>query len=182
MHGDPINREVGRGCIRVIEGDLTEQSADAVVNAANGQLQHGGGVAGAIVRRGGPIIQVESNQLAPIEVGQAVITTGGDLPATHVIHAVGPRMGEGDEDHKLRSAVDAALAVAVDNGLATVVIPAISAGIFGFPIERSAAILIDAAVDRLEGDPGTLEEITFCLLGMDAYRVFVAALEDRLGR
>jgi len=182
MHEAQLIHEVGRGRIRVVEGDLTEQAADAVVNAANRQLQHGGGVAGAIVRRGGPIIQVESNQLAPIEVGQAVITTAGDLPADHVIHAVGPRMGEGDEDRKLRSAADAALEVAVDNGLATVVFPAISAGIFGFPIERSAAILIDAAVRRLEGDPGTLEEIAFCLMGLDAYRVFEAALEERLGR
>jgi len=177
-----VSREVGRGRVRVVEGDLTALEVDAIVNAANRFLQHGGGVAGAIVRRGGQEIQRASDRLSPIEVGQAVLTTGGTLPAAHVIHAVGPRMGEGDEDPKLRAAAEAALDVAVAHGLRTVAFPAISAGIFGFPIERSAAILIDAAVRRLQGDPGSLEEITFCLWGVDAYRVFEAALGERLGR
>lgn len=181
MPTSELRREVGRGRIRVLDGDLTRLEVDAIVNAANRHLQHGGGVAGAIVRRGGPIIQEESNLRAPIGVGEAALTTGGDLPAGHVIHAVGPRIGEGDEDAKLRAAAEASLDLAAAEGFATVAFPAISAGIFGFPIERSAAILVDAAVRRLEGDPGSLREITFCLWGIDAYRVFEQALIQRLG-
>ena len=180
MSGVSVQREVGRGRIRVEEGDLTRWAGDAIVNAANGYLQHGGGVAGAIVRRGGTVIQEESDRLAPIGVGEAVLTTGGALAARHVIHAVGPRMGEGDEDAKLGAAARSALAVAEHNRLRSLAFPAISAGIFGFPIDRSAAILIAAASDHLLTPQGSVVEITFCLWGEDAYRVFEAALLERI--
>lgn len=171
---------VGRGRIRVVEGDLTAQDVDAIVNAANRFLQHGGGVAGAIVAAGGSIIQEESDRVAPIRVGQAVITTGGALPAGHVIHAVGPRMGEGDEDGKLRAAGESALEVAERHGLTSIAFPAISSGVFGYPIERSAAILVDCAVRHLEAGEGSVSEIVFCLWGMDAYRVFERQLLSHL--
>lgn len=173
-------RAVGRGRIRVVEGDLTTMDADAIVNAANRFLQHGGGVAGALVAAGGQIIQEESDQVAPIRVGEAVITTGGALPARHVIHAVGPRMGEGDEDRKLRSAGVSALAVAERHHLTSIALPAISSGVFGYPIERSAAILVDVAVRHLEQPEGSLTEILFCLWGMEAFRVFESELLSRL--
>ena len=91
--------------LRLVQGDLTERDVDAIVNAANSHLQHGGGVAGAIVKKGGQIIQDESDKIGVTPVGTAVLTTGGKLPAKFVIHTVGPRMGEGDEDNKLKNAV-----------------------------------------------------------------------------
>src|SRR5438876_5000465 len=90
--------------IQLVKGDLTEERVDAIVNAANAHLAHGGGVAGAIVRKGGDIIQKESDRIGHVPVGQVAITGAGALPARHVIHAVGPRVGEGDEDTKLRNA------------------------------------------------------------------------------
>ena len=98
--------------LRVVRGDLTESDVDAIVNAANSYLRHGGGVAGAIVRKGGPIIQEESDKIGFVPVGSAALTTGGKLKARHVIHAVGPMWGEGDEENKLKRAVRSVLALA----------------------------------------------------------------------
>jgi len=108
---------IGKSVIELLDGDITEMDTDAIVNAANAQLQLGGGVAGAIRRKGGPAIQAECNRIGGTFVGGAVITTGGNLNARHVIHAVGPRMGEGDEDEKLRNATVNSLKVADENGL-----------------------------------------------------------------
>uniref|UniRef100_A0A7C2NIS3 Macro domain-containing protein n=1 Tax=Thermoanaerobaculum aquaticum TaxID=1312852 RepID=A0A7C2NIS3_9BACT len=124
---------VGRGQLVVVKGDITEERVDAIVNAANSQLAHGGGVAGAIVRKGGRIIQEESNRLAPVPVGGAVVTSAGALPCRWVIHAVGPMWGEGDEENKLRSAVRQALLRAEERQAKSVALPAISTGIFGYP-------------------------------------------------
>ncbi|MGW8180284.1 MAG: macro domain-containing protein, partial [bacterium] len=115
-------------------------------NAANSHLQHGGGVAGAIVRKGGTIIQEESDRIGYVPVGHAALTTAGKLPAKYVIHAVGPRMGEGDEDSKLKNAVLNSLLLASEKGLRSISMPAISSGIFGFPKDRCALILINEAV------------------------------------
>ena len=95
---DSIERIINKTTVRLISADLTERDVDAIVNAANSYLQHGGGVAGAIVRKGGQVIQDESNKIGYVPVGGAAITTGGKMKARYVIHAVGPRMGEGDED------------------------------------------------------------------------------------
>lgn len=99
-----MQREIKKSILQVVEGDITEMETNAIVNAANSHLKHGGGVAGAIARKGGKIIQEESDKIGYCPVGQAVITGGGNLKAKYVIHAVGPRMGEGDEDEKLRNA------------------------------------------------------------------------------
>lgn len=132
--GDVLwEHRVGRGTLRVVRGDITEEAVDAIVNAANSRLAHGGGVAGAIVRKGGPVIQEESNRLAPVPVGQAVVTSAGALPCRWVIHAVGPVWGEGDEERKLRSAVRQALLRAEELHAECVALPAISTGIFGYP-------------------------------------------------
>jgi O-acetyl-ADP-ribose deacetylase (regulator of RNase III) len=149
---------------------------DAIVNAANARLILGGGVAGAINRKGGPKIQEECNKIGGTFVGGAVITTGGNLKAKHVIHAVGPRMGEGDEDLKLKNATLNSLKVADENTLKSISFPAISTGIFGFPIGRCAEIMLKITIDYLKGQTG-LEKVVFCLFGTDNYEVFAHQLE-----
>ena len=167
---------INRSIIDLVEGDITEQETDAIVNAANGQLVLGGGVAGAIRRKGGAAIQGECSEKAPISVGEAVITTGGELKAKYVIHAVGPRMGEGDEDTKLQDATLNSLKVADANNLRSIAFPAISTGIFGYPLDRCAQIMLRAAIEYLSDDTG-LERVVFCLYGRKSYNTFVSELE-----
>ena len=147
--------------LKVIKGDLTEENVDAIVNAANSHLQHGGGVAGAIVRKGGRIIQEESNKIGHVPVGKAAITTGGKLKAKYVIHTVGPVWGEGDEEKKLESAVRSALEVAAEHNLKSVSLPAISSGIFGFPKEKAVPIIFNTTVDFLKKETSVIE-VHFC--------------------
>lgn len=150
--------------LRLVQGDITERDVDAIVNAANSHLQHGGGVAGAIVRKGGQIIQDESDKIGYTPVGTAVITTAGKLPARFVIHTVGPRMGEGDEDNKLKNAVNSTLQLASEKGLKSISMPAISSGIFGFPKDRCAKILVGESADYLKRTPKTpIEIVEFCV-------------------
>ena len=157
------------------KGDITRMDTDAIVNPANTQLILGGGIAGAIRRAGGPEIQEACNLIGPIAVGQAVITTGGNLTAGYVIHAVGPRMGEGDEDRKLASATQSSLRVAEENNLGTIALPAISTGIFGFPLSRAADIMLKTTIDFIKA--GTrIREIWFCLFDDKAFSVFESAL------
>lgn len=162
--------------LELLDGDITEMDTDAIVNAANAQLVLGGGVAGAIRRKGGPRIQEECNKKGGTFVGGAVITTGGHLKAKHVIHAVGPRMGEGDEDQKLRNATLNSLKLADANNLKSISFPAISSGIFGFPIGRCSEIMLRTAIEYLKGQTG-LERVVFCLFGRDSYEVFAGQLE-----
>jgi O-acetyl-ADP-ribose deacetylase (regulator of RNase III) len=157
--------------LEILEGDVTLIEADAIVNPANEQLQLGAGVAGAIRERGGPSIQEECNRIGSAPVGTAVMTGAGHLKAKRVIHAVGPRMGEGDEDKKLASAVRAALALADRRGLKSLAMPAISTGNFGFPIDRAARIILTEIQRFLQG--GTkLERVVICLHGDDAFQIF----------
>ena len=168
---------IGTRVLELLDGDITEQDTDAIVNAANAQLVLGGGVAGAIRKKGGPNIQAECDKIGGTFVGGAVITTGGNLKAKYVIHAVGPRMGEGDEDRKLRDATLNSLKVADRNHLKSIAFPAVSAGIFGFPIERCAAIMLGTTIEYLKGKTG-LERVVFCLFGRDSYGVFASRLEQ----
>jgi O-acetyl-ADP-ribose deacetylase (regulator of RNase III) len=170
---------IGNHVLELLDGDITEMDADAIVNAANAQLVLGGGVAGAIRRKGGPKIQAECDKTGGTFVGGAVITTGGQLKARHVIHAVGPRMGEGDEDLKLRSATRNSLKVADENRLKSIAFPAVSTGIFGFPIERCAAIMLGTTIEYLKGQTG-LQKVVFCLFGRDSYKVFANQLEQEM--
>jgi O-acetyl-ADP-ribose deacetylase (regulator of RNase III) len=134
--------------VELAQGDLTEQEVDAIVNAANRRLQHGAGVAGAIVRRGGPAIQQESDawvrQHGPVSHAEPAYTTAGRLPCKMVIHAVGPVWGEGDEDARLEAAVLGALRRAAELELQSIALPAISTGIFGFPKQRAAEVILGA--------------------------------------
>jgi O-acetyl-ADP-ribose deacetylase (regulator of RNase III) len=155
----------------IVEGDITELDVDAIVNPANEELQLGSGVAGAIRERGGPAIQEECDRIGHTPVGQSVMTVAGDLPARHVIHAVGPRMGEGDEDRKLSSAVRSALALADRNGLRSIALPAISTGAFGFPMDRAARITLTEVHRYLQG--GTkIERVVVVLHDDDAFQTF----------
>jgi O-acetyl-ADP-ribose deacetylase (regulator of RNase III) len=166
-------KTIERKTMKLVQGDITERDIDAIVNAANSHLQHGGGVAGAIVRKGGQIIQEESNKIGYTPVGTAVITGAGKLPAKFVIHAVGPRMGEGDEDNKLKSAVLSSLKLASEKGLKSISMPAISSGIFGFPKDRCAEILVNEALNYLKENPeSSLELIEFCVYDDITMRYF----------
>ena len=133
----------------MVRGNLLEEPVDAIVNAANGHLAHGGGVAGIISRAAGPELQQESDHLVakrgPFATGSAVATTAGKLPFKAVIHAVGPRHGEGDEERKLKQALSAAFALAAERGWQSVSFPAVSAGIFSVPLDICARAYLAAA-------------------------------------
>jgi len=138
-------------------------------------------VAGAIVRKGGQVIQDESNAIGFVPVGGAAMTSGGRLKARHVIHAVGPMMGEGDEDNKLRSAVSGVLKLASEKKLQSVSMPAISAGIFGFPKDRCARILVGETRAFLTSGAGSsLKLVEFCITDRDAYDLFRKEFERML--
>jgi O-acetyl-ADP-ribose deacetylase (regulator of RNase III) len=166
--------------IRIVEGNIVLLDVEAVVNAANKQLKLGGGVAGAIRSYGGPSIQAECDRLAPIEVGQAVITGGGSLKAKYVIHAVGPVNGEGDEDAKLARATASCLRIAKDKKIQSLAIPAISTGVYGFPLQKCSQIMVSVVRDFLKTNdyPG---EVVFCLFGKEAYSIFKRTLETLPG-
>ena len=181
---------VGNSVIELVEGDITEMGTDAVVNAANARLILGGGVAGAIRRKGGPEIQQECDRIGGTFAGGAVITTAGDLKAKYVIHAVGPRAGEADadescssegRDEKLKSATVNSLKLADDNNLKSVSFPAISTGVFGFPIQRCAEIMLQTTIEHLKGQTG-LEKVVFCLFGQDSYEVFANQLKQEMSK
>jgi O-acetyl-ADP-ribose deacetylase (regulator of RNase III) len=171
MAGNRLTVTMDSTQLEIVEGDITLVEVDAIVNPANEQLQLGSGVAGAIRERGGPSIQEECNRIGSTPVGTAVMTGAGHLKARRVIHAVGPRMGEGDEDKKLASAVRAALALADRRGLKSIAMPAISTGNFGFPIDRAARIILTEIQRFLQG--GTkLERVVVCLHGDEAFQAF----------
>jgi len=163
--------KVENSLIKLIQGDITEMETDVIVNAANVQLIMGGGVAGAIKRKGGPKIQEECNKIGGTFHGGAVITTGGNLKAKHVIHAVGPRKGEREKEKKLKSATINSLKILDKHKLKTIAFPAISAGIFGNPISWVAKIMISAVREYLKGDT-QIEEVVFCLYTSDDFEVF----------
>lgn len=176
---DIIEKKIVAKTVRLVSDDITERGVVAIVNAANSQLQHGGGVAGIIVRKGGRIIQEESNKIGFVPVGGAAITSAGALKAKHVIHTVGPRMGEGDEDNKLKSAMNSVLKLAAEKGIASISVPAISAGIFGFPKDRCAEILVGETVKYLNANQNTpLELVEFCIYDKEAYGFFKKELEN----
>ena len=165
--------------LRLVQGDLTHRDVDAIVNAANSSLRHGGGVAGAIVRKGGQSIQDESDKIGFVPVGHAAITGAGRLPAKFVIHAVGPRMGEGDEDNKLRSAVISSLQLASEKKLGSISFPAISSGIFGFPRDRCAKILVGETLNFLKKNPESrLNEVEFCIYDDETLEYFRKEFEN----
>ncbi len=168
--------EINRTTLELVQGDITEMATEAIVNAANEHLTHGGGVAGVISRRGGPAIQRESDEWVQrrgrVPTGSAAITSGGQLEARYVIHAVGPIYdGTVRAAELLASAVQAALKMADEYGLKSVALPAISTGIFGYPMDEAAPVMLRAASEYLAGETG-LERVVFCLYSQSAFETF----------
>jgi O-acetyl-ADP-ribose deacetylase (regulator of RNase III) len=169
--------------IQIVYGDITAEGVDAIVNAANEHLQHAGGVARAISRQGGPAIQEESDawirQHGPVTHSQPAWTSGGLLPARYVIHAVGPVWGDGDEDAKLADAVIGSLQVANELNCASIAMPAISTGIFGFPKERAAKIILAAVEGFFDTQKSGLLFVKLVLFDQDTLDVFLKSWNDK---
>ncbi len=171
--------------LEIAQGDLTTETVDAIVNAANRQLQHGGGVAGAIVRCGGQSIQTESDAWVrlhgEVEHAHPAWTYAGSLPCKYVIHAVGPVWGEGSEDQKLAAAVSGSLDTAESLQCESLALPAISTGIFGFPPDRAAGVILHS-VRAWAGDhpPATLRVVRIVLFDGPALSVFLNAAAEAL--
>jgi O-acetyl-ADP-ribose deacetylase len=163
--------------IVLVQGDITEQEVDAIVNAANSSLRGGGGVDGAIHRTGGPAILEECIRLGGCETGDAKATTAGELPAQYVIHTVGPVWHGGDQDEAelLASCHRRALEVAVELGCRTVAFPAISTGVYGYPVERAAEVALRTTSEELEKHP-EIERVTFVLFSDEHLRAFETAM------
>lgn len=175
-----MKTEVRGVTIEIVQGDITDLDADAVVNPANSHLILGGGVAGAIRRKGGPSIQEECLRIGFCEVGSAIITGAGALRARYVIHAVGPRMGEGSEPGKLANAVRSSLDLAEAHGLTSIAFPAISTGIFGYPLESCAEVMLRVLLDRPFEEPQHLRRLVVCLYDDRAFRIFADEFRRQL--
>ena len=160
------------GELEVIAGDVTKLEVDAIANAANTQLRHGGGVAGAISRAGGPAVQRESDERAPIGLGEAVATTAGDMPARWVIHAATMEPGGPTSAEIIERATRSTLACAEQLGCRSVALVAFGTGVGGFPLDEAARLMVGAA----EQHEGALERVVFAVHGDDAERAFREAL------
>lgn len=168
--------------LQIVAGDLTTEHVEAVVNAANAQLLHGGGVAGAIVRHGGVEIQIESNEWVrnhgPVSHDQPAFTRAGRLPCRYIIHAVGPVWGSGDEDNKLTAAVKGSFKLADQLELSSIALPAISTGVFGFPTKRAARVILAAILDYFTQTPDTnLKQVRLTLIDPHTQQIFMEALK-----
>ncbi len=159
--------------VEVVQGDITRLEVDAIANAANTELRHGGGVAGAIVRAGGESIQRESDRLAPIDLGEAVATGAGDLPARWVVHAATMQLGGRTSAEIVRAATASALRVADELGARSLGLVAFGTGVAGFPIAEAARIEVEEVRRRLDAGSG-LERVVFCVFGSEAREAFAA--------
>lgn len=171
------------GRLVLVEGDITRQKVDAIVNAANGSLMGGGGVDGAIHRAGGPAILEECKRIVRrigrLPAGQAVITTGGNLPVKHVIHTVGPVWNGGGqgEAETLASCYRECLKLARKHRIHTIAFPSISTGAYGYPMEEAARVALKTAISFLDTEDG-VDVVTFVLWGKDALDAYCAILEE----
>jgi O-acetyl-ADP-ribose deacetylase len=168
--------------ITVAQGDITKQDVDAIVNAANTSLLGGGGVDGAIHRAAGPGLLAECRTLGGCPTGEARITKGYNLPARWVIHTAGPVWNDGmhNEDDLLASCYRSCLALAVQHAVRTIAFPAISTGIYGFPLERATRIAITETARFLAGN-AEIEEVRFVCFGAETYRVYLATIDGAIG-
>jgi O-acetyl-ADP-ribose deacetylase (regulator of RNase III) len=155
--------------LEVLQTDVTKLDVDAIANAANTQLMHGGGVAGAIRRAGGPDVQRESDEKAPIELGDAVETTAGDMPARYVIHAATMELGGPTSAEIIGRATESTLAKADELGCRSLALVAFGTGVGGFPLDEAARIMVDATRSHA---PGSLERVVFAVHGADAEAAF----------
>ena len=162
--------------IELILGDITEVAADAIVNAANDQLQLGGGVAGAIRRKGGPAIQQECDRIGPIPLGEAAITGAGDLKARYVIHAASMSLGQATTAENLVASTRNSLLRADEHELKSIAFPAVGTGIAGFPLDECAKLMIGVVREHLASADFSLEKVMFVLYDQAAHDVFAAEL------
>lgn len=162
--------------LEVLQADVTKLDVDAITNAANTQLRHGGGVAAAISRAGGPGVQRESDEKAPIGLGDAVATTAGDMPARHVIHAATMELGGPTSADIIERATRSTLSVADELGCRTIALVAFGTGVGGFPLEQAARLMIDAVHDH---QPRSLTRVIFAVHGDDAEQAFRTAVQAR---
>jgi O-acetyl-ADP-ribose deacetylase len=164
--------------IEIIETDITTLEVDAIANAANTELRHGGGVAGAIARAGGPSIQEESSARAPIGLGEAVQTTGGDMPCRWVIHAATMELGGRTSAEIIRDATAATLRKADELGAKSLALVAFGTGVAGFPVEEAARIEVSEVRRHLGSGHSGLQRVVFAVRGEAAMRAFEVALEE----
>jgi O-acetyl-ADP-ribose deacetylase (regulator of RNase III) len=174
-----MKKRVGSCDVEIVEGDITRESTDAIVNAANETLLGGGGVDGAIHRAGGPAILEECRALGGCETGDAKITTGGNLPARYVIHTVGPvyRGGHDGEPDQLAHCYRRSLEVAADNAVATIAFPAISCGVYGYPLDEAANLAMESVCSYARHHEA-INTVRFVLFTSDVLQAFEAALEE----
>ncbi len=172
---------IGEQTLELVEGDITDQRVDAIVNAANSRLAGGGGVDGVIHRRGGPSIMAETDRRYPdgCPTGSSVISAAGDLPAKYVIHTVGPvwHSGSAGEKELLTGAHRQSLELAVQHDCRSIAFPAISTGVYGYPLDRASRVALETVIDFLRDHqkPGL---VRFVLFGPQAYRAFETALAE----
>ena len=178
-----MTTKINQTSFALIRGDITKERVDAIVNAANERLMGGGGVDGAIHRAGGPAIMAECSAIRAKQggcpTGQAVITTGGNLPAKHVIHTVGPiwRGGNACEPELLASCYRESLRLAVEHNIKTIAFPSISTGVYGYPVAQAAVVALNAVKQFLEAHDG-LDEVRFVLFDNVTYGAYENALAD----
>lgn len=167
--------------IEIIKGDITDIEAEAIVNAANTELVLGSGVAGAIRKKGGPSIQLECDEIGPIELGEAAVTGAGSLRARFIIHAAGMRPGGSVDKRSLQDSTRNSLLRAGENGIKTVAFPAIGTGVGGFPAPECAEIMIDIISEYISNKGTSLEKIYIVLFDDSAYGIFKEALNKKIG-
>ncbi len=173
--------------LSIVRGDITQQTTDAIVNAANPSLMGGGGVDGAIHRAGGPAILEECRQIVArqgrLPTGKAVITTVGNLKARHVIHTVGPvwHGGSAEEAGLLASAYRESLKLATEKKLSSVAFPSISTGAYGYPVEEAATVALRAAISFLKDTPSSIRKVVFVLFDSRTFETYASALREIMG-
>jgi O-acetyl-ADP-ribose deacetylase (regulator of RNase III) len=184
MGSEPGQARINQVVLSIVQGDITRQATDAIVNAANSSLMGGGGVDGAIHHTGGPAILEECKQIVAsqgrLPTGQAVITTGGNLRAKHVIHTVGPvwHGGSRGEEELLASAYRESLRLAEEHNLSSVSFPSISTGAYGYPMEQASKVALKTVADFLRKGSTSLKEVVFVLFDSRTFEAYSTALSD----
>ena len=184
MENQPPQATINQVKLRIIQGDITQQATDAIVNAANSSLMGGGGVDGAIHRAGGSAILEECKQIVArqgrLPTGKAVITTGGNLKAKYVIHTVGPvwHGGNQGEPELLTSAYQESLKLAAENKLGSISFPSISTGVYGYPVSQGAKVAIGSTTDFLQQRATSLKEVVFVLFDPRTFDAYSSALQE----
>ena len=178
-----MEKLIGKTCLKLVQGDITLEGVEALVNAANSGLRGGGGVDGAIHRAGGPSIMEQCRKIGGCPTGQAVLTTGGRLKAKYIIHTVGPiwRGGEENEEQLLASAYENSLKLAQENRIRSLAFPSISTGVYGFPIEKAAEVALQTIGNYLKQNQDNLEEVRCVLFSNSDFKIYEAILKKLYG-